>query len=116
MRSARPVVLGYDAVSPLGTVFGDQWNRAAGGHSGIGPLTRFPLRENFPVQAAGEVADVDITPYPFLRPREMVHWRSPIFKYGMLVVHRTLKKDRCGHYQRAIPENSNHIQYGHRRP
>jgi 3-oxoacyl-[acyl-carrier-protein] synthase II len=92
MNTSRPVVLGYDAVSPLGTVFEDQWNRAAQGQSGIGPLTRFPLRENFPVQIAGQVSDVDVTPYPFLRPREMVHWKSPIFKYGMLVVHRTLKK------------------------
>ena len=62
MMPVRPVVLGYDAVSPLGTDFEDQWSKAAGGHSGIGPLTRFPLRENFPVQVAGEVADVDVTP------------------------------------------------------
>ncbi len=92
MNTVKPVVLGYDAVSPLGTDFEDQWNKAAHGRSGIGPLTRFPLREKFPVQVAGQVADVDVTPYPFLSPRNMVQWKSPIFKYGMLVVHRALKK------------------------
>ncbi len=92
MKMVRPVVLGYDFVSPLGIVFEDQWSKAVEGHSGIGPLTRFPLRDNFPVQVAGQVPDVDVTPYPFLRPREMVHWKSPIFKYGMLVVHRALEK------------------------
>ncbi len=92
MNTARPVVLGYDAVSPLGTSFEEQWSNAAAGRSGVGPLTRFPLRHHFPVPVAGQVPDADITPYPFLRPREMVHWKSPIFKYGMLVVHRTLQK------------------------
>ncbi|MCL4557397.1 MAG: beta-ketoacyl-[acyl-carrier-protein] synthase family protein [Deltaproteobacteria bacterium] len=92
MQMVRPVILGYDSVSPLGTVFEEQWGRAVQGQSGIGPLTRFPLRENFPVQVAGQVADVDIAPYPFLRPREMVHWKSPVFRYGMLVVHRALQK------------------------
>lgn len=92
MKAPRPVILGYDSLSPLGTVFEDQWNKAVEGRSGICRLTRFPLRENFPVQVAGQVADMDVTPYPFLRPREMVHWKSPIFKHGMLVVHRTLGK------------------------
>src|SRR5574341_743426 len=92
MSAHRPVILGYDCVSPLGTDFGGQWDRAAAGQSGIGPLTRFPLRENFPVTVAGQVAEMDVTPYPFLRPRKMVHWKSPIFKYGMLVVHRALAK------------------------
>ncbi len=92
MNDRRPVVLGYDAVSPLGISFEEQWDRAASGQSGVGLLTRFPMRENFPVHAAGQVPEADVTPYPFLRPREMVHWKSPIFKYGMLVVHRTLQK------------------------
>ncbi len=92
MSEARPVVLGYDCASPLGTEFGDQWEKAAEGRSGIGPLTRFPLREKFPVQIAGQVPAVDVAPYPFLSPRKMVHWKSPIFKYGMLVVHRALQK------------------------
>ena len=92
MNKDRPVILGYDAVSPLGTDLDEQWKRAAAGESGVGELTRFPLRERFPVRIAGQVAEIDITPYPFLRPREMVHWTSPLFKYALLVVHRALKR------------------------
>jgi len=44
------------------------------------------------VRVAGEVAEVDLRPYPFLQPREMAHWTSPIFKYALLVVHRALEK------------------------
>lgn len=92
MNVLKPVVLGYDSVSPWGTEFDDQWKKAVEGRSGIGPLTRFPLREKFPVQVAGQVPDINVATYPFLSPRKMVHWKSPIFKYGMLVVHRALKK------------------------
>jgi len=92
MNKDRPVILGYDAVSPLGTDLEEQWNRAAAGESGVGELTRFPLREGFPVRIAGQVAEINIAPYPFLRPREMAHWTSPLFKYALLVVHRALKR------------------------
>ena len=91
MDDQRPVILGYDAVSPLGTELETQWERAAAGQSGVAALTRFPLREGFPVRIAGQVAPVDIAPYPFLRPREMAHWTSPVFPYALLVVHRALK-------------------------
>jgi 3-oxoacyl-[acyl-carrier-protein] synthase II len=86
----RPVILGYDAVSPLGTELKAQWDLAVAGASGVGPLTRFPLREGFPVRIAGEVPPFDPTPYPFLKPREMAHWTSPIFPHALLVVHRAL--------------------------
>jgi 3-oxoacyl-[acyl-carrier-protein] synthase II len=68
-----------------------QWQRALAGESGIRELTRFPLRDDFPVQVAGQVDDIDVEPYPFLRPRPMAHWTSPVFKYGMLVCHRALR-------------------------
>lgn len=90
MISSRPVILGYDCVSPLGTELDEQWRRAAAGESGVSGLTRFPLREGFPVRIAGEVAEIDIGPYPFLRPRELAHWTSPVFKHGLLVVLRAL--------------------------
>ncbi|MBN1531147.1 MAG: beta-ketoacyl-[acyl-carrier-protein] synthase family protein [Spirochaetes bacterium] len=77
-------------VSPLGTEMGIQWDRASRGRCGIGELTRFPLDDDFPVRVAGQVEDIDVEPYPFLKPREMAHWTSPIFKYSMLVVHRAL--------------------------
>jgi len=35
------------------------------GDCGIGKLTRFPLTADFPVRVAGEVAEVDLRPYPF---------------------------------------------------
>jgi 3-oxoacyl-[acyl-carrier-protein] synthase II len=92
MGSKKALILGYDAVSPLGTDLDTQWQRAVAGDSGIGKLTRFPLTADFPVRVAGQVADIDSRPYPFLQPREMAHWTSPIFKYALLVVHRALEK------------------------
>jgi 3-oxoacyl-[acyl-carrier-protein] synthase II len=86
------VVLGYDMVSPLGTDLPAQWDRAVRGESGIGPLTRFPLTQDFPVRIAGEVDAIDPTPYPFLSPRKLALWPSPIYEHAMLVVHRALEK------------------------
>jgi 3-oxoacyl-[acyl-carrier-protein] synthase II len=88
--SGKTVILGYDAVSSLGTDLETQWRRAVRGDCGIGPLTRFPLSDGFPVRVAGQVDEVDVGPYPFLQPREMAHWTSPVFKYALLVVHRAL--------------------------
>ncbi len=90
MAGKKVVILGYDAVSSLGTDLETQWQRAIQGECGIGSLTRFPLSADFPVRVAGEVAAIDVRPYPFLQPREMAHWTSPIFKYALLVVHRAL--------------------------
>ncbi|NLN61166.1 MAG: beta-ketoacyl-[acyl-carrier-protein] synthase family protein [Deltaproteobacteria bacterium] len=87
----RPVILGYDAVSPLGLDLTEQWEQASAGCSGIGPLTRFPLREGFPVRIAGEVGAIDTGAYPFLVSRDMSQWTSPLFPYAMLVVHRALQ-------------------------
>jgi 3-oxoacyl-[acyl-carrier-protein] synthase II len=94
MNFNKTVIVGYDAVSPLGTDMDTQWRRAHAGESGIGKLTRFTPDADFPVQIAGQVAEIDTGPYPFLSPREMAHWTSPIFKYAMLVVHRALQKSR----------------------
>ena len=91
-RSDQIVILGYDAVSPLGTLWPDQWRRALKGESGIGPLTRFTVDEDFPVKVAGQVPDFDPSPYPFLSARAMAHWHSPIFKHALLVVHRALER------------------------
>lgn len=88
--SGKTLILGYDAVSSLGTDLDAQWRRAVRGESGIGPLTRIKTAQDFPVQVAGQVADVDVKPYPFLQAREMAHWTSPIFKHALLVVHRAL--------------------------
>jgi len=92
MSSKKAVIVGYDAVSPLGTEMDTQWARAIRGESGIGALTRFPLADDFPVKIAGEVEAIDTADYPFLSPRKLALWPSPIFKYAMLVVHRALVK------------------------
>lgn len=86
-----PVILGMDMVSPLGTDMAEQWRRAAAGESGVGELTRFPLPPGFPVRVAGQVDEIDTDPYPFLRPRALALWPSPIFKYSLLTAHRALK-------------------------
>ncbi|MEI6126262.1 MAG: beta-ketoacyl-[acyl-carrier-protein] synthase family protein [Pseudomonadota bacterium] len=90
-ESLTPVIIAYDAVSPLGTDMQTQWGRALAGASGIGPLTRFPLRLNFPVAIAGQVDAIDLDAYPFLKARDMALWSSPIFLHALLVVHRALK-------------------------
>ena len=92
MERIRPVILGYDAVSPLGVDMETQWDKASRGLSGIGVLTRFPLREGFPVRIAGQVKEIDTSAYPFLKSRDMALWSSPVFSHAMLVVHRALVK------------------------
>lgn len=88
------MIVGYDAISPLGTDLKTQWTRASKGQSGIGPLTRFPLTDKFPVRIAGQVEAFDTSVYPFLRPRKMAGWFSPIFKHALVVVHRAMEKSR----------------------
>jgi len=92
MNKERPVILGYDAVSPLGTDLESAWQRAIQCESGIGPLTRFPLRKGFPVRIAGEVEEIDEAAFSFLNPRDMAQWTSPIFRHALLVVQRALVK------------------------
>jgi 3-oxoacyl-[acyl-carrier-protein] synthase II len=90
MAPSKTVIVGWDMVSPLGTDMADQWAQAARGASGIGPLTRFERPEGFPVAIAGQVPDWDAGPYPFLAPRQMAQWTSPIFRHALLVAHRAL--------------------------
>jgi 3-oxoacyl-[acyl-carrier-protein] synthase II len=92
MDYRTPVILGYDAVSPLGLDMETQWHRAVRGRSGIDDLTRFKITEDFPVRVSGEVAELDVSPYSFLSRRQLANWTSPIFKYALLVVHRALKR------------------------
>lgn len=94
MTTENPVIIGYDAISPLGIDLNTQWRRARAGESGVGPLTRFDLPDDFPVRIAGQVESIDHLPYPFLKPREEARWPAPIFKYALLSVQRAL--DQCG--------------------
>ncbi len=94
MGGKDAVIVGYDAISPLGSDLTQQWQRALAGQSGIGPLNRFALPENFPVHIAGQVPDIDGEDYPFLSARHQATWSSPVFKYSMLSVARALAKSR----------------------
>ena len=93
MENSNPVIIGYDAISALGSDLEQQWQDALAGKSGIGPLSRFPLTDDFPVRIAGQVPDIDDKnkEYPFLSARHQASWSSPIFKYGMLTVARALE-------------------------
>lgn len=90
MSHHSAVIIGYDAVSPLGIDLEDQWQAALQGQSGIGSLTRFRPGGDFPVRVAGQVAAIDHLGYPFLKPREQARWISPLFKYAQLTVQRAL--------------------------
>ncbi|MGA3114426.1 MAG: beta-ketoacyl-[acyl-carrier-protein] synthase family protein [Syntrophobacteraceae bacterium] len=94
MNIRRAVIIGYDAVSPLGIDLEEQWRRAMQGQSGVGRLTRFEVNESFPVKLAGQAPTIDHLPYDFLKPREQARWISPVFKYALLTVQRAL--DRSG--------------------
>ncbi len=87
----KSVIVGYDAVSCLGTTLSTQWERALRGESGVGLLTRFLVNADFPVNVAGQVDDIDALSYAFLKPRALALWPSPIYKYAMLVVYRALE-------------------------
>ncbi|SHH64236.1 beta-ketoacyl-[acyl-carrier-protein] synthase family protein [Desulfofustis glycolicus] len=86
------VVVGYDAISPLGEHLDEQWRKAAAGQSGIGSLTRFALPDGFPVRIAGQVPDIGTADYPFLSARHQAAWSSPVFKYALLTVTRALER------------------------
>jgi 3-oxoacyl-[acyl-carrier-protein] synthase II len=86
------VIVGYDAISSLGIDLESQWRQALAGQSGIGPLTRFPLSDDFPVRIAGQVPAIDHLDYPFLSARHRAAWSSPVFSYSMLTVARALAR------------------------
>ena len=50
----RVVITGAGSISPLGVEVDEVWNRAAGGKSGVGPITIFDATK-FPVRIAAEV-------------------------------------------------------------
>lgn len=92
MAASNPVILGYDAVTPLGSDLEDAWQQALAGTSGVGPLTRFAIDDEFPVRIAGQAPGIDELDYPFLTARHQASWSSPVFKYSMLTVARALAR------------------------
>ncbi len=92
MSASNPVILGYDAVTTLGRDIEAGWQQALAGKSGIVPLTRFPIDDEFPVRIAGQTPDIDDLDYPFLTARHLASWTSPVFRYSMLTVARALER------------------------
>lgn len=92
MALNNPVILGFDAITALGSDLESQWQRALSGESGIAALSRFPLTDDFPVRIAGQTPNIDDLEYPFLTPRHLASWTSPVFRYGMLTVARALER------------------------
>jgi 3-oxoacyl-[acyl-carrier-protein] synthase II len=91
MPKKKIVILGYDAITPLGTDLNRQWRRLCQGESGVGPLSRFPVADDFPVCIAGEIPDEPLPTYPCLSARHQATWFSPIFKYGLLTAIRAIE-------------------------
>ncbi len=58
----RVVITGMGAVSPIGNTAEEMWQSAREGRCGIGPITHFDTT-NHKVKLAGEVKDLDFTPY-----------------------------------------------------
>lgn len=58
----RVVITGMGAVSPIGNTAEEMWQSAQEGRCGIGPITHFDTT-NHKVKLAGEVKDLDFTPY-----------------------------------------------------
>ncbi len=56
VESRRVVVTGMGIISPLGSDLEDFWKRLLAGESGIGPVTRFDIKE-YDTRFAGEVKD-----------------------------------------------------------
>ncbi len=64
----RVVITGLGAVSPLGNSVESLWDGLVNGRSGVAPITAFDASE-LPVTFAGEVKDLDTTPY--IPPKEV---------------------------------------------
>lgn len=58
----RVIITGMGAVSPIGNTAEEMWQSAREGRCGIGPITHFDTT-NHKVKLAGEVKDLDFTPY-----------------------------------------------------
>jgi 3-oxoacyl-[acyl-carrier-protein] synthase II len=63
----RVVVTGLGIVSPVGSRVDAAWSAILGGHSGIGPITRFDTSA-YPTRIGGAVKDFDVSDY--ISPKE----------------------------------------------
>lgn len=59
----RVVVTGLGMVTPVGVGTDESWQSLIAGKSGIGPITGFPITDEYPTRIAGEVKNFDPTAY-----------------------------------------------------
>ena len=90
VRRERSVIIGYDVMTCLGSDVGTTWQRACVGASGIGPITRFPLRRDAPVTIAGEMCEPSYGEDGMMSRRALKQWASPVIRSAMCVVQRAL--------------------------
>ncbi|MEM7048809.1 MAG: beta-ketoacyl-ACP synthase II [Acidobacteriota bacterium] len=67
--SRRVVITGVGLLSPLGVGTAVNWDGLLAGRSGIGPITRFEVTDDYPSRIAGEVEGFD--PTDFLDKKEV---------------------------------------------
>lgn len=79
MHTRRVVITGIGAVTPLGNTFGESWEAALAGRSGLGPVTGFDA-EGLAWRLAGELRGFD--PRSFLSEKEAMHF-DPFVQYAV---------------------------------
>lgn len=78
------VITGIGLVSPLGIGTDQTWDALMRGDSGIGPVTRFSLGDDFPSRIAGEVKDFE--PKDFVNHKD-VKKSDRFIHYAMAAAH-----------------------------
>jgi len=79
MNTRRVVITGIGAVTPLGNTFGESWDAALEGRSGLAPVSRFHA-DGLAWQLAGELRQFD--PRIFLSEKESAHF-DPFVQYAV---------------------------------
>lgn len=94
----RVVITGMGAVSPIGNTAEEMWQSAREGRCGIGPITHFDTTSH-KVKLAGEVKDLDFTPY--LEKKELR--RMDLFSQYAMVAAIQAWKDSGLDYEKIDP-------------
>ncbi|MBA4373882.1 MAG: beta-ketoacyl-[acyl-carrier-protein] synthase II [Thermodesulfovibrio sp.] len=79
MKIKRVVITGIGAVTPLGNTFGESWEAALSGRSGLSPVSRFD-RDGRNWKLAGELRQFD--PHAVLSAKEAAHF-DPFVHYAV---------------------------------
>ena len=105
MRSARVVITGLGAVSPLGLTAREMWEGLCAGRCGIGPITAFDP-SGFSCQLAGQVPDYKIQQYVPKTYRKAAKLMSRDIELAVIAAHEAVRDS--GLVTKAIdPENVN---------